>query len=130
MQLPPSWSWFPDEAGGAAVFQPAGQTASSVLHIHVEGVDDSESLPNLSRMLAGFLTLRGRPVATDDLLELDLPNTQAFAWQYQEGEQAVRVWVAGNELAWAFINFHCPVLLEAELRSDVDLIVASLVLRD
>ena len=85
-----------------------------VLHIRAERVRDAAELPNLSRMLAGFLTEHVTPVATDELRAFQVEEVLGFAWQYREewedeGERAVRVWVLGNELAWCFVSFQGPI---------------------
>jgi hypothetical protein len=120
-ELPDEWDWFPDESGGGAVLG-----TDVLLHFHEQAVDDPSDLPNLARMLSGFLTLRGRPVATDELLEGRTKNGKSYGWQYQDGEQAVRLWVLGNRQAWCFVTFHCPVTREAELRATVDAAVGGL----
>lgn len=106
LRLPSDWQWIADEAGGAAVSrQPPG-----VLHLSAEAVDDPADFPNLSRMLAGFLTRTGRPVATDDLLRVPLAGAEGFSWQYIEDEsRAWRVWIFGNRVAWVFVSFNCAL---------------------
>ena len=121
LQLPEDWLYVPDEAGGSAI--PPEKDA--VLHIHCEAVVDPSKLHNLSRMLAGFVTLHHRPVATDQLLEMEWEEAIGFAWQYLEESsgRAVRLWIVGHEDAWAFINFQCPEAREIGLRGQVDAIV-------
>lgn len=121
LDLPDDWIYVPDAEGGAAI--PPGRDA--VLHIHCEAVIDPSKLHNLSRMLAGFVTLHHKPVATDQLLEMEWPEAIGFAWQYrdEEAHRAVRLWIVGHEEAWAFLNFQCPETREPELRAQVDSIV-------
>ena len=116
MEIPEGWHFFADEHGGSLI--PPCQTA--VLHIHAEAVVDAAELPNLTQMLAGFLTLHHRPVATDELLPIKLPGALCFAYQYAEGPRAVRVWIMGDEAAWAFVNFQVPLDRESEYRATVD----------
>lgn len=123
IQLPPGWQFFPDLHGGGVI--PPG--SQGVLHFHSERVADSAELPNLSRMLAGFVTLHHQPVATDQLRRLSINGSDAFAWQYvDKSEQAVRLWVVGNDAAWVFINFQASPLVAASLESEIDGIVGSL----
>lgn len=117
--VPPGWEFHPDEHGGGMVS--AGRDA--VLHVHAEEVTDPAELPNLSRMLAGFLTAHHKPVHTKELLALKLPGALGFAWQYLDGDRAVRVWIVGHDRAWAFLNFQCPVAVEPEYREVVDGVV-------
>lgn len=119
LAVPEGWQFFADEQGGSLI-TPC-QTA--VLHIHSEAVSDAAELPNLTRMLAGFLTLHHKPVATDDLLPIKVPGALCFAYQYAEGERAVRVWIVGNEKAWAFLNFQVPFEREITYRAAVDQLV-------
>jgi len=118
-EAPEGWQFFADEHGGSLI-TPC-QTA--VLHIHSEGVSDPAELPNLTRMLAGFLTLHHKPVATDELLPIKLPGALCFAYQYAEMERAVRVWIIGNEKAWAFLNFQVPFARQIEYRTVIDQLV-------
>lgn len=117
--IPEGWEFFADEHGGSLI-TPC-QTA--VLHIHSEGVTDAAELPNLTRMLAGFLTLHHKPVATDELLSIKLPGALCFAYQYADLERAVRVWIIGNEKAWAFLNFQVHFENELLYRATVDALV-------
>lgn len=119
VDVPDGWQFFADEHGGSLI-TPC-QTA--VLHIHSEGVSDPAELPNLTRMLAGFLTLHHKPVATDELLPIKVPEALCFAYQYAESERAVRVWIIGNEKAWAFLNFQVPFARQIEYRAVVDQLV-------
>lgn len=118
---PEGWRFYADEHGGSLI-TPC-QTA--VFHIHAEEVRDKAELPNLTRMLAGFLTLHHRPVATDELLPIKLPGALSFAYQYADGPRAVRVWIIGNERAWAFLNFQVPFDKELEYRATADALVKS-----
>lgn len=117
--VPEGWQFFADEHGGSLI-TPC-QTA--VLHIHSEAVEDTSELPNLTRMLAGFLTLHHKPVATDELLAVKLTGALCFAYQYAEIERAVRVWIIGNEKAWAFLNFQVPLEKEMTYRATIDSLV-------
>ncbi|MFN8610080.1 MAG: hypothetical protein U0931_21235 [Vulcanimicrobiota bacterium] len=116
MPIPEGWRFFPDEHGGSLI-TPC-QTA--VLHVHAEKVNDPAELPNLTRMLAGFLTLHHKPVATDELLQVRLPGALCFAYQYADGDRAVRVWIIGDEKAWAFLNFQVPLQSHATYTAVVD----------
>jgi hypothetical protein len=121
LEVPEGWLFYADDHGGSLI--PPCKTA--VMHIHAEAVTDVAELPNLTRMLAGFLTLHHSPVATDELLPIKLPGALCFAYQYAEGARAVRVWVLGNESAWAFVNFQVPLDREREYRSVVDQMIRS-----
>ena len=123
IEVPEGWQFFPDEHGGGLI----PPDKSAVVHLYGEAVEDPADLPNLSRMLAGFITLRGKAVAPDDLFRLQIKEYPAFAWRSQEkGKKAVRMWVVGNEFAWVFINFQADLDAESRWRLDVDRIVASL----
>ena len=148
-QLPPQWSWHPDEAivtppsvplkgetGGGAV----PPERDCVLHFRAERVEDPTELPNLSRMMASFLTYHVRPVATDELHSFNVGGGLGFAWQYMEeweGDptspsgpiQAIRVWVVGNEVAWVFINFQGPREIVRQRREAVEEVISSLQFR-
>lgn len=82
------------------------RTPPGVLCCTAQTVENSEELPNLSRMLAGFLTRSGHPVATDELLRLsNIPNAVAFCWQYFEQGTFHRVWIFGNRRSWLLWTF-------------------------
>lgn len=119
VDVPEGWQFFADEHGGSLI----SPCQTSVLHIHSEGVSDPAELPNLTRMLAGFLTLHHKPVATDELLPVKLTGALCFAYQYAEMERAVRVWIIGNEKAWAFLNFQVPFARQIEYRTVIDQLV-------
>ncbi len=119
LAVPEGWQFFADDHGGSLI-TPC-QTA--VLHIHSEGVSDPAELPNLTRMLAGFLTLHHKPVATDELLSIRVPGALCFAYQYAESERAVRLWILGNEKAWAFLNFQVSFEKEPTYRTAVDQLI-------
>lgn len=123
LQLAASWTFYADEHGGGAI----SPCRRAILHFYAEPVHNPEELPNLSRMLAGFLTQHHRPVATDELLRLKLPGALGFSWQFLDSSQnrAVRVWILGNEKAWSFANFHCPLEDEPGLREVVDEMIRS-----
>lgn len=116
LAVPEGWQFFADDQGGSLI----APCQTAVLHVHAEAVSDPAELPNLTRMLAGFLTLHHKPVATDDLLPIRVPGALCFAYQYAETERVVRVWIVGNEKAWAFLNFQVPYEREAGYRSTVD----------
>lgn len=116
LKIPSGWDFYPDAQGGSLI----APCRTAILHIHAEAVRDPRELPNLTRMLAGFLTLHHKPVATDELLPIKLPGALCFAYQYADGPRAVRVWIIGNEKAWAFINFHVTFDRELEYRATVD----------
>lgn len=120
-RVPDGWQFFPDEHGGGLV-SPCRQ---AVLHVHCEEVTDPTELPNLSRMLAGFVTGHHRPIITQDLLPFSLPGALGFAYQYAQDERAIRVWIVGNPHAWAFINFQAPLQAEERFRATVDEFVQS-----
>ena len=119
VSIPDGWEFYPDDLGGSLITP----CRTAVLHIHSEGVTDVAELPNLTRMLAGFLTLHHKPVATDELLPIKLPGALCFAYQYAELERVVRVWIIGNEKAWAFLNFQVPMERVLEYRAPVDALV-------
>ncbi|MBX3167834.1 MAG: hypothetical protein KF760_10500 [Candidatus Eremiobacteraeota bacterium] len=119
LAVPEGWQFFADDQGGSLI-TPC-QTA--VLHIHSEAVSDPAELPNLTRMLAGFLTLHHKPVATDELLPIKVAGALCFAYQYAELERVVRVWILGNEKAWAFLNFQVPFEKELTYRITVDQLI-------
>ncbi len=127
LRLPEGFTWRSEAGGGAALcHQPPG-----VLHFSAEPVEDPDELPNLSRMLANFVTLHVKPVATDELLRLQLDNSLAFGWQYKEdlegGESRLwRVWVAGNQHAYVFISFNCSLKNQSHFQPLVDNIVSSI----
>ncbi len=80
-----------------------------VLCCTFERVQDTTSLPNLSRMLAGYLTRNGHPVATDELLRMSgSPGLEGFSWQYKEHSVFYRLWLYGNEKAWILLTFNTP----------------------
>ena len=125
-ELPEGWNWHADDDGGGAI----APEARGLLYITAQAVADRSQLPSLTRMLAGWLTTHVRPVATDELVPTAFPGGQGYAWQYTEEyadkePHAFRVWVAGNEAAWAFRNFNGPVSREPHVRADVDRLVAS-----
>jgi hypothetical protein len=129
LELPDGWHWQGEDDGGGAI----APDARGVLYITAQRVADKAQLPSLTRMLAGWLTQHVRPVATDELVSASFPGARGYAWQYTEEyvdkpKHAFRVWVAGNEAAWAFLNFNVPVAKEPEGRPDVDRIIASFTL--
>lgn len=129
LDLPPDWQWFPDEHGGSAV--PPGPPAA--LHLSAERVVEAEELPNLSRMLAGFVTRHVGPVTTQDLIPANFPQATGFAWQFIE-ETAERpphlwkVWIAGNEHAWCFVSFNCSLKDHETHREKIENVVSTLTL--
>jgi hypothetical protein len=85
------------------------QQPPGVLHLTPQDVEDPEDLPNLSRMLSGFLTRSGHPVATDELLQMtSVPNAHGFSWQYTEEGCYNRLWLFGNQYSWLLLHFVCP----------------------
>ena len=77
----------------------------AILRFTAEKVEDKDALPNLSRMLAGFLTRMGHPVATDELLKLNsVPGAYGFCWQYAEDDKFQKFWLFGNEASWFFMT--------------------------
>lgn len=108
--LPEGWSVRHDEECVYFVCQ----TPPGVLCSTASRVENSDELPNLSRMLAGFLTRTGRPVATDELLRLsNVSGADGFCWQYFEDGVFHRIWVFGNRQSWLLWTFSCA-------REDVD----------
>lgn len=105
IQLPDSFQLIRDEGQLQCVCrEPAG-----VLSLTPEAVTDPENLPNLSRMLAGFLTRTGHPVATDELLRItSVPDAHGFSWQYTEEQNFHRLWLFGNRYSWLLLTFVCP----------------------
>lgn len=102
LEVPDSWEIRRDEERLYLVaLEPAGVLCSTA-----EVVEDSSELPNLSRMLAGFLTRTGRSVATDELLRIsNVPGAAGFCWQYFEEGVFHRFWIFGNHSAWIFWTF-------------------------
>lgn len=131
LDLPEGFTWRREAGGGAALsLQPPG-----VLHFTVEPVENPEELPNLSRMLANFVTLHVKPVATDQLMRFQLPNSLGFAWQYREdlegGDSRLwRVWVVGNHHAYAFISFNCALEHQEQFQPLVDEAIRSIKLSE
>lgn len=130
-ELPPGWHWEGEDDGGGAI----APDRMGVLYITAQAVEDPTKLPSLTRMLAEWLTRHVRPVATDELIPARFPGARGYTWQYTEEytnkeKHAFRVWVAGNEAAWAFLNFNGPLSLEPAVRPQVDALAASFKLRD
>ena len=95
-----------DEVG----YQCLCQEPPAILTLLPETVENKDELPNLSRMLAGFLTRSGHPVATDELLRMtNVPGAHGFSWQYVENENYHRLWLFGNEASWLLMTFICPL---------------------
>jgi hypothetical protein len=124
--LPPDWAWVPDEGGGAAV--PPGDPG--VLYFFAQAVTDRRALPNLQRMLAGFLSQRGRPVLTEQLLTVRLGRHRGYAWRFLEerpqGEHAWFLWITGNLKAWLLVSYNCPAGYASSHQAEIDEILASL----
>lgn len=92
-----------------AELQCLSEDPPGVLRLTPQQVEDKSQLPNLSRMLAGFLTRTGHPVATDELLKItSVPQAHGFSWQYVEDEKYHRFWLFGNEASWLLMTFVCP----------------------
>jgi hypothetical protein len=122
LDLPPGWGWHNEPDGGAAV--PPG--APGALVISAQAVEDPTRLPNVSRMLAGFLTLRGRPVAADALTSIQADGSQGVSYRYTEGEHFWQLWVVGNQATWALLSYNCPAEFQDSHRPALETIVASL----
>lgn len=91
------------------VVHAVSQEPPGVLTLTAEKVGDPADLPSLSRMLAGYLTLSGHPVATDELLSVSgLVGAQGYSWQYLEEGKYYRFWLCGNEWSWLLLTFVCP----------------------
>lgn len=122
LELAPGWKVRRDDECLYLISEePAG-----VLCCTAERVVDRAELPNLSRMLAGFLTRTGHSVATDELLAISsVPGAVGFCWQYFEDGKFHRFWIFGNEATWLFWTFtsrtadldHFHPLLEQLLKS-------------
>lgn len=107
------------------------RTPPGVLHLTPQLVEDKEELPNLSRMLAGFLTRSGHPVATDELLRVtSVPNAHGFSWQYTEEGNYHRLWLFGNEQSWLLAHFLCPQEHYSEFHEQLTEAVKTLRLRE
>lgn len=101
-----------------------------VLTIIDEVVENPDDLPNLSRMLAGFLTRNGHPVATDELLPVRCAeDAQGFSWQYVEDDKYFRFWLFGTLQCWVLLTFVCPQSSRAELHSILESSLKTLQLR-
>jgi hypothetical protein len=100
--LPPGWAVRRDEERVYLVSaQPPG-----VLCCTSQRVEVADDLPNLSRMLAGFLTRTGHPVATDELMRIsNVPGAAGFCWQYFEDGNFHRIWIFGNHACWLLWTF-------------------------
>lgn len=104
LELPETFELHRDEEG----LQCVCREPAAVLSLTPQVVEDSDSLPNLSRMLAGFLTRMGHPVATDELLRItSVPQALGFSWQYVEDEKYFRFWLFGNQFSWLLVTFTC-----------------------
>ncbi len=122
LEIPEGWSIKRDEERIYLV----SESPVGVLCCTPETVTDGSELPNLSRMLAGFLTRTGHAVATDELLRIsNVPGAAGFCWQYFEDGTFHRVWIFGNHTSWMFWSFtsavadldHFHPLLEGLLKS-------------
>lgn len=122
LTLPDGWAVRRDEERVYLVSsQPPG-----VLCCTAQPVEQAEQLPNLSRMLAGFLTRTGHPVATDELLRIsNVAGGTGFCWQYFEEGTFHRIWIFGNHFSWLLWTFtsatadldHFHPLLEGMIKS-------------
>lgn len=93
-------------------------------------VEDSDQLPNLSRMLAGFLTRSGHPVATDELLRVSgVANAHGFCWQYVENERFHRIWVFGNQVSWLLLTFTSGAEAQSTFHPLLNEMIATLALQ-
>jgi hypothetical protein len=101
-----------------------------VLRLTPEEVEDTNSLPNLSRMLAGFLTRTGHPVATDELLRVtSVPEAHGFSWQYTEDGNYHRLWLFGNRRSWLLVTFVCPKAEQQNFHETLQSLIKTLRLR-
>jgi hypothetical protein len=130
VRLPAGWTWHADEGGGAAV----APGEPGVLYLFAQPVVDRGALPNLPRMLAGFLSERGRPVLTEQLLKVRLGGRGGYAWRYLEErggrEHAWFLWVTGNLRCWLLASYNCPAEHAFAHQGEVDEILASLELAE
>ena len=101
-----------------------------VLSLTPEEVEDADELPNLSRMLAGFLTRSGHPVTTDELLRVSsVPEAHGFSWQYVEDSKYHRLWLFGNKHCWLLVTFICPHEAVAEFHESLQDLVKTIRLK-
>lgn len=102
LRLPDGWVVRRDEGRLYLVSQgPPGVLCSTA-----EPVLDAEELPNLSRMLSGFLTRTGHSVAPNELLIIsNIPGAAGFCWQLVKDDIFYRFWVFGNRSCWLFWTF-------------------------
>ncbi len=127
LQVPPEWTVRGDDDRVYFVStEPPG-----VLCCTAQRVQDAEELPNLSRMLAGFLTRSGHPVATDDLLVISGNITaRGFCWQYFEDGSFCRIWIFGNQTSWLLITFNSAVEHLDDFHPVLEQVLKTLVLVD
>lgn len=120
--VPDEWSVRRDEERVYLV----SASPPGVLCCTPQRVDDPDRLPNLARMLAGFLTRTGHPVATDELLRIsNVPGASGYCWQYFDSGSFHRIWIFGNKASWLLWTFssssadldHFHPLLEGMLKS-------------
>lgn len=125
LTLPQGWTKRDDEGRVYGLStEPPG-----VLCCTASPVENSEELPNLSRMLAGFLTRSGHPVATDELLRVSkVAHAHGFCWQYSEEGNFTRLWMFGNRESWLLMTFTAPEQHVAHFHPLLDQIVESLTL--
>lgn len=123
LTLPEGFSVSRDSEG----LQCVSSAPPGVLSLTPEAVVDKDSLPNLSRMLAGFLTRSGHPVATDELLKMTVvPEAHGFSWQYIEDEKYHRFWLFGNESSWLLLTFVCPSAHQRDFHEPLRKMIVSL----
>ncbi len=92
-----------------------------------ERVTETDRLPNLARMLAGFLTRQGHPVATDELLIVSgVAGADGYSWQYVEDGSFLRFWIFGNETRWLFLTFTTPEAHRIEFLPVLDELIRTL----
>ena len=129
VKLPSDWQ-LKEEAEGQLAHG-ISSSPPGVLTLKWEQVTDTEELPNLSRMLAGFLTRSGHPVATDELLPLsNVSGAQGFSWQYQEEATYHRFWLLGHRQCWLLLTFVCPQEYHSAFEASLGALLADLVFHE
>lgn len=127
LSLPLGWTDREEEGRSFLI----SEDPPGVMCCTAERVDDPSELPNLSRMLAGFLTRTGHPVATDELLRVTrVVGVTGFSWQYAEDERYHRLWILGNRHCWLLLTFSCALSHRDHFFSVLEAIVGSLELAE
>lgn len=125
LRLPEGWRWYPDADGGAAL--PPGDPGAMVFC--AQPVLDVATLPSLRRMLAGFLTERGQPVTTLQLLDVEVGSFRGLGWHFVEeaprGPHAWSLWIAGNRRAWLLVTYNCPAEHAGSHAEEIDRLLAT-----